>query len=192
MEETQVITQVAGESPELQADASPEVRIDPAVLANEPKFECCWADEDREICTVVLGTTTFRMRSLTAGEAQMIRGMVQTSLPKHEGGPTEQHKVLYARAIGKEQDEISEGDIDLLKKLLSGKVVGMDGSKIISLTVAASLGMWSKFGREGWSDPNWTEAPKITEEKLMRLKDDAVSFLWREHNKFFRTAGSAA
>ena len=163
------------------------VEIDPTALDKEPKFECCWADEDREICEVVLGTTTFRMRSLTAGEANKIQGMVQVRLPKYAGDPSEQHRTLYARSVGKDAVDMTADDIAVLKNLLSGSVVGMDGATIIKLTVGAALGMWQTFGTEGWSDPNWREPRPVTEEQVLRMKDDALTLLWRKHNKFFRT-----
>ena len=185
-QETTLVPSGAAALPVDQSQAA-AVEIDMDALDKEPKFECCWADEDREICEVVLGTTTFRMRSLTAGEANKIQGMVQVRLPKHAGDPSEQHKTLYARSVGKSPEEMTEDDIALLKKLLSGSVVGMNGAAIIRLTVGAALGMWKKYGTEGWADSNWGEPREVTLEQLDCLKEEALSFLWRKHNKFFRS-----
>lgn len=171
----------------VEANLAPHVSIDPTVLAKEPKFVCCWADEDREICEVVLGTTTFRMRSLTAGEANKISGLVEVRLPKHSGEPSHDHKVLYARVLGKEPEECGPEDLELLKNLLKGDHAGMNGSAIIRYTVAAALGLWSKYGTEGWNDPNWGVPREVSLEQIDRMKDEALAELWRKHNKFFRT-----
>ena len=63
------------------------------------------------------------------------------------------------------------------------------GYQVMLLTVGAALGIWTRFGREGWTDPSGRHKD-ITVDAIAALKEGIVSRLFNEHERCFRAYGS--
>lgn len=139
-----------------QAQERPPDTIDPAMDAAEPRFSGCWADNEREIIQVEINGVTFRMRSITVGEERRIADELAVELKVKDVAEAQGEEVAATLKLG-------------------------DYTRRMILNVGAALGMWHKYGSEGWSDPR-----PVTLENVEALKGDVLSRLWSEHIKYFR------
>ena len=156
------------------------------MMTSEMQFDNCWADSSTELAVLTIGGCEFRMREITIGEDARIARESATSVPGSE--PTEQQTILYARTIGKEPPDLTDEERAHLTQLAAQPTHGIDGSRVMILTLAASLGVWTRFGNEGWSADR-----DVTVATVEALKSRVLRPLWREYQKSFRdSSGDAA
>jgi hypothetical protein len=144
------------------SDERPQETIEPASDAAEPKFPNCWADAEREMISVEVNGVTFRMRSITVGEERRIAD--------------EMNMRWKFKRTGTNPEDIA---VDLGDEMTI--VVSDHKSKQI-LTVTASLGAWTKYGSEGWTDSR-----KVTPETIEAMKGDVLEALYLEYVSHFRS-----
>lgn len=139
------------------SEERPLETIEPAQDAAEPKFENCWTDSDREVIQTEYNGITFRLRSITVGEEARIADELKFEV---------------------NLKDIKETDSDNVPATIKWG----DYTKRMILNVGAALGMWKKYGSEGWSDPR-----PVTRENVEALKGDVLAHLWAQHIKYFRS-----
>lgn len=132
----------------------PKETIEAASDAAEPKFDNCWVDCEREIREVEIGGVKFRLRSITVGE---------------------ERRIADELAIELKIADVKEGDVPAVLKL-------GDFTRRMILNVGAALGMWKKYGTEGWS----VDRP-VTMENVEALKGGVLSQLWVQYVTYFRS-----
>jgi len=113
-------------------------------------------DASAPLCIVEFNDVTFRLRSITAGEAADIEAETRLREPYDD------------------EFELADGTKRKFR-------VRLDGRKKALKTVAAALGARKVIGREGWTWPH-----PVSEESVSSLADGIVEDLFVKHATFFR------
>lgn len=157
--------------------------VEPAPEPTAPTFANCWADTHKSLHIENIEGVEFTLRPITVDEQARI--VQESKVPPAELPQADPQDVEgLAQALGK-----TTADLTAAEKLQLGRMASrataeatVDNWLFQVLTVGASLGVWDRFGSEGWSD-----ARPCDLEAVKRLRAPVLALLFGRYSHYFRS-----